>query len=170
MSFVYDRAYLVLHGIFFCLSKKSSMYMSYGPQKFLPGPARCLGDFNLRQPTIMTLIQPLYGHLTWFLQVNKFLYLLDKAAAYSKVKKNYFDQIIVQNQSWTICQSDLAKKIRNKHVVRIFFENLLSDYYSACKYLQLLCFKVMFWRNIFILFSSRQLLVKKRIVLVWSLS
>ncbi len=45
---------------FFCLSKNSSMYMSYGPQKFLPGPARSLVDFNLRQCTVTPLKQPLW--------------------------------------------------------------------------------------------------------------
>ncbi len=47
-----------------------------------------------------------------------------------------------------------------------FFFNFFDDYYSACTYLQLPCFKVFFWRNIFILFLSRQPLVKKRIVLL----
>ncbi len=41
------------------------------------------------------------------------------------------------------------KKIRKRHVIMIFFENVLDHYYSACKYLQLLCFRVIFWSNIF---------------------
>ncbi len=143
------QLYMIEHTLYYMgkfLFVKKFQHLCYGPQTFLPGPARSLVDFNLRQCTFMLMKQSLYSHLTWFFWVNKcFMPFGQGCCTFKSQKIFYFDQVIVQNQSWTICWLDIAKKsIRNRHVVMVFFENFLYDYYSACKYLQLPCFKVIF--------------------------
>ncbi len=49
--------------------------------------------------------------LTWFLQVNKcFIPFGQSCCTFNGQKIFYFDQVIVENQSWTICDSDLAQQ------------------------------------------------------------
>ncbi len=123
----------------FVFVKKFQYVYELWPTEIFARPGQILGRLQLRQRTFTPLKQPLYGYLTWFFQVNKCFILFGQGWCIFKSQTIfYFDQIIVQNQSWTICWSDLAgKKIGNRHNVMINCENFLDHYYSACKYLQL---------------------------------
>ncbi len=90
--------------------KKFQHVMSYGPRKFLPGPARSLVDFNSRQCTFTPLKQHLYGHLTWSLQVNK-CFILRVLSVFS-AKQNWSVHALDDSEralsTQTFCFSELG--------------------------------------------------------------
>ncbi len=112
--------------------------------QFLPGLARSLADINLRQRTFMPLKTALMGHLTWFLQVNKcFIPFAQGCCKFKSQKIFYFDQGIVQKLKLdNLINRPSRKKKSETDMLSWFFLNFLDDYYSACTYLQLSCFKV----------------------------
>ncbi len=117
----------------------------------LPPPAVSISPSRLRcflsSIVVESKTAPM-GHLTWFLQVNKcFIPFGQGCCIFKSQKIFYFDQVIVQNQSWTICQSDLAEqKNRKQTCCHEFFWTLpswllLSMHKSTTSMLQSNCLK-----------------------------
>ncbi len=145
--------------------------MSYGLPKPLQGPARSLVDFNLHQCTFKPLKQPLRA--VWHYSSSKqVFYILWKRLMHIQKSKHisFWPSYCTKPKLYNLLVRPSPTKKWKQTCCHDFFWHFFDDYYSACTYLQLQCFKAIFWRNIFILFFSRQPLAKKRIVLNLSLS
>ncbi len=152
MSVVFDRAYLVLHGkIFFpknpACHRLSSMENFAGPSQILSwlqfktmylygsktAPIRLFDKISSSKHVFHTL-------WTRLLHIKKSKHVIFWPSYCTKLK---LDNLLVGPSQTNKSKTDMLS---------YFFLNFLDNYYSACTYLQLPCFKFFFEGIVFILF------------------